>query len=252
MSAATDPRPRRLLLFGEDGASAALAEARRLGLAPVAREPDIVLCHGGDGTLLRAEREWPGVPKLPVRAARRTLPCPEHTLAAMLQALVEGRLRPEELTKLELRLGRRRLLALNDIVLRNESPATAVRLRARAAGHDSGEVAGDGIVVATPFGSTGYFRSITRTTVDEGLGVAFNNCTEPVEPFRFAADGPVEVTVLRGPAVLARDNDPRLIPMRDGHSFVVAHAPERARVLGLDALRCQRCRNADGSAFNPH
>ena len=96
------------------------------------------------------------------------------------------------------------------------------------------------------------FRSITRTTVPDGLGVAFNNCTEPLEPLQFAANGPVEVRVLRGPAVLVRDNDPRIIPMRDGHAFVVSLATEHARVLGLAALRCQRCRKADGSAFNPH
>jgi NAD+ kinase len=239
-------------VFGEDGAAEASAVARRLGMQPVSRAPDVVLCHGGDGTLLRAEREWPGVPKLPVRAASRARPCPEHTLLAVLQALIDARLRLDQLTQLELRLGRQRLLALNDIVLRNDGPATAVRLRVRAPGLDTGEVTGDGIVVATPFGSTGYFRSITRTTVSEGLGVAFNNCTELLEPLQFAAGGPLEVHVLRGPAVLARDNDPRIVPMRDGHGFMVVHAAERALVLGLDALRCQRCRKADGTAFNPH
>jgi NAD+ kinase len=252
MSPTPDVPPRRLLVFGEDGAVAAAALARRPGLRLVERAPDVVLCHGGDGTLLRAEREWPGVPKLPVRAAARSRPCPEHTLDAVLSALVEGRVVPEELGQLELRIGDRRLLALNDVVLRNDGPATAVRLRVRAAGLDTGEITGDGIVVATPFGSTGYYRSITRATVSEGLGVAFNNCTEPIEPLHIAGDGPVQVRVLRGPAVLARDNDPRIVPMRDGHGFVVGLASERALVLGLDALRCQRCRKADGSAFNAH
>jgi NAD+ kinase len=252
MSASQGAPARRLLVFGEDGAAEAGALARRLGLKQVSRAPDVVLCHGGDGTLLRAEREWPGVPKLPVRAAGRTRACPEHTLGAVLQALVDERLRAEELAQLALQLGKRRLLALNDVVLRNDGPATAVRIRVSAPGLESGEITGDGVVIATPFGSTGYFRSITRTTVPDGLGVAFNNCTEPLEPLQFAANGPVEVRVLRGPAVLVRDNDPRIIPMRDGHAFVVSLATEHARVLGLAALRCQRCRKADGSAFNPH
>jgi NAD+ kinase len=125
-------------------------------------------------------------------------------------------------------------------------------LRVRAPELDTGEITGDGIIVATPFGSTGYYRSVTRSTVSEGIGVAFNNCTEPFAPLCLASDVAIEVEVLRGPAVLARDNDPRLLPMRDGHVFEVGRAPESAVVLGLDALRCQRCRKTDGSAFNPH
>jgi NAD+ kinase len=252
MSGTSAARARRLLVFGEDGTAEAVLAARRFGMQPVSRAPDIVLCHGGDGTLLRAEREWPGVPKVPVRASSRANACPEHTLEAVLQALVDERLRPEQLAQLERRLGGRRLLALNDVVVRNDCPATAGRLRVHAPGFDTGVVTGDGIVVATPFGSTGYFRSITRTTVPEGLGVAFNNCTEPLGPLQIAADGSVQVQLLRGPAVLARDNDPRVVPMRDGQGFAVTHAAERALVVGLDALRCQRCRKADGSAFNTH
>lgn len=38
------------------------------------------------------------------------------------------------------------------------------------------EVQGDGIVISTPFGSTGYFQTITGgSSFEEGLGVAFNN-----------------------------------------------------------------------------
>ena len=66
---------RRLTLCGDDLPRAAAAVARA-GLVVVRREPDAVLCHGGDGTLLRADREWPDVPKVPVRVASRARPCP--------------------------------------------------------------------------------------------------------------------------------------------------------------------------------
>ena len=238
----------RLLVVGDERALAAAA-AEAAGFTLVRRDPQVVLCHGGDGTLLRADREWRDAPKLPVRLASRARLCPDHQLPARLAALAAGRLREEELTRLALRVGTRRWLALNDVVLRNDSPATAVRVRLSGV---EGEICGDGLVFATPFGSSGYYRSITREMVPDGFGVAFNNSTEERAPLRRGADAAVEVEVTRGPAVLAVDNDLRSLPMRDGHRFQVTLAPERAVVLGLDALRCQVCRRADGESFNPH
>lgn len=241
----------RLLVVGDEIALAAAA-ATEAGFTLVRRDPQIVLCHGGDGTLLRADREWRQVPKVPVRLASRGRLCPDHKLTARLAALAQGLLLREELPRLEMRLGSQRWLALNDVVLRNESPATAVRLRITASGRELDEICGDGVVFATPFGSSGYFRSITRSVVGAGFGVAFNNSTEERAPLLVDDGAPVEVEVTRGPAVLVVDNDLRALPMRDGHRFRVAAAPERAVVLGLDALRCQVCRRLDGSRFNPH
>jgi len=243
--------PRRIVIAGEDRAVAAAA-CERAGLQVVRRDADLVLCHGGDGTLLRAARDWPGLPKLPVRVASRNQLCPDHQLDGVLARLQRGELPRTELDLLELRLGGRRFLAINDVVLRNESPATALRFRVHADGHDSGEVTGDGLVFATPFGSTGYFRSITRRRVETGLGVAFNNSTDVRSPLVLDGDEPIEVEVLRGPAVLVHDNDARTVLLRDGQRFRVRCSGEHEVVLGLDALCCQRCRKQDGSRFNAH
>ena len=62
----------------------------------------------------------------------------------------------------------------------------------------------------------------------------------------------IGVELVRGPAVLVCDNDPRSIPMRASQLFKVSLSDKRATVLGLDALRCQVCRRDDGAAFNAH
>ena len=36
---------------------------------------DVIVCFGGDGTLLAAELKWPGVPKVPIRNSRRGIRC---------------------------------------------------------------------------------------------------------------------------------------------------------------------------------
>ncbi|HEX5011856.1 MAG TPA: hypothetical protein VFY71_15795 [Planctomycetota bacterium] len=241
----------RIALCGDD-LPRAEAAVKLAGLQVVRRGPDAVLCHGGDGTLLRGEREWPGVPKVPVRIEGRARPCPDHGLDVVLARLARGELQRSTLPLLECVVGHLHLTAVNDVVLRNESPATAIRLRVRIEGEDSGEITGDGVVCATPFGSSGYYRSITRDTFDEGLGLAFNNSTELRAPVRLPAGQSVELELLRGPAVLVHDNDPRTVFLREGQRFRVSLSQQVAVVLGLDALGCQRCRKADGSVFNPH
>jgi len=241
----------RVLAFGDQGAHVA-ARLRAAGFPVVRGEPEVVLCHGGDGTLLRAERRFPGVPKVPVRLGSYARPCRRHTLDAVLADLADGRLRRERLELLDLRVGRARFTAVNDVTLRNENPALAVRFHLEVDGVRSREFTGDGLVIATPFGSTGYYRSITGTSFTSGLGVAFNNTTRVVEALELTPDVTIAVHMERGPAVLVHDNDPRGIRLRQGHRFEVRRAERRAEVLGLDALRCQDCRRLDHGHFNPH
>ena len=39
-------------------------------------EPELIITYGGDGALLGAEREFPGIPKLPLRDAATAPTCP--------------------------------------------------------------------------------------------------------------------------------------------------------------------------------
>ncbi|RKY21947.1 MAG: hypothetical protein DRQ55_02670 [Planctomycetota bacterium] len=242
---------RRLLVVGDD-LPWVLEAAEAAGFEVVTRDGDLVLSHGGDGTLLRAVRRHPGLPLVPVRHSATTRACPAHELNQVLTRLAADQLAQEALAQIELSVGRARFLALNDVVLRNENPALAVRFRLSVDGSAPDDCAGDGLVVATPFGSTGYFRSITRSRFERGLGLAFNNSTVSRESRVLPADAHLDVEMVRGPALLVHDNDPRTIVLREGHHFGVRLAESHVRVLGLDSLRCQRCRRRDDGRFNPH
>ncbi len=241
----------RILVVGDDrGLACEAVEAA--GLKVVRSNPDVVLSHGGDGTLLRAERLAPLVPKLPVRIRRHTKHCERHNLSAMIARLLSGELALEALERIELTVGRATFHAINDVVMRNDNPALATRFRLVIDGQPGRVITGDGLVVATPFGSTGYYRSITRESISAGLGVAFNNTTRPEPPLMLPEFTTLKVEMERGPAVLIYDNDTRAVPLRTGHSFVLRLAEVSAVVLGLDSLRCQRCRRHDQGTFNPH
>src|SRR3990167_11444045 len=111
----------KVLLFGQNAQNIKdLVE--KSGLIIVDQSPDAVISYGGDGTLLSAERKYPGIPKLPIRDSKTCKKCPAHTTEALLKALAEGLLNFKYFPKLEAKTELADILAINDIVIRNITP----------------------------------------------------------------------------------------------------------------------------------
>lgn len=91
---------------------------------------------------------------------------------------------------------------------------------------------GDGVVAATPFGSTAYYHSITRTTFDQGIGIAFNNCTGTTEPLRLGDNARLDVRIVRSDAHLSVDNHPELFALSEGDTVSVRRAEQETRLVG--------------------
>jgi len=133
--------------------------------------------------------------------------------------------------------GTSRLHALNDVNFHNEMITSAVRYRVEINGQPhSSEIIGDGLIVATPFGSTAYYRSITHSIFQVGIGLAFNNSTEPVDHLVLNENARIQVQVVRGPALVAVDNDPGWIHLGEGDTVEVHKAQESATILTLPDL----------------
>lgn len=217
----------RAMLLGQDSQELlpAIAEA---GIQLVDSEPDACICYGGDGTLLGAERDYPGIPKIPIR--RRESGGGDLAAAAeILRRVVAGDIVETRLPKLEARTAGQRLFAINDIIVRNSNVTAAVRFSLAIDGYVYfEEIVGDGLVVATPFGSTAYYRSITNSVIHVGIGVAFNNSTEPVNHLVLGAESRIRLVIKRGPALLAADNNPRQLPLREGDVVDIEQAAQQA------------------------
>jgi NAD+ kinase len=217
------------------------ARAERLGFVHDERRPEFVISCGGDGTLLRAERQYPGLPKLPVKSSRLGRKYTDHSLSEALSALGADRHRIERFLKLEAVVrhhGRSvRHLALNDVIIRNQNLAKAIRFTVSVGGRDlCGELIGDGIVIATPFGSTAYYHSITRKTFQRGIGIALNNTANEVQPMVVGDSAVVKIRVIRGPAAVAADNYPLRSRLDDGDSVIVRRAARKAIILKINRL----------------
>jgi NAD+ kinase len=207
---------------------------REKGLEDVTESPDVILTYGGDGLLLGSEREWPGVPKLPLRNSRHGRKCEPHQIEDALDRLMRTDLRRRTFLKLHAEAHGDTLIGLNDVIVHNSLPTSGVRYRVWIDERGfSDEIMGDGVVVATPFGSTAYYRSITRGTFRVGIGLAFNNSIEQVDHLVLGEDAVIRVQITRGPAIVVADNSPHAIPLDDGEEVTIRRADSEAVLLSL-------------------
>lgn len=218
--------------------------AKSLGFEIVAANPDVVISYGGDGTLLYSERMYPEIPKLPIRDSLICIKCPDHDEKFLLKKLLEGKLHLKQYRKLETTVLYQTLYALNDFVIRNITPIHAIRFEILPSNKKL--LIGDGIVVSTPFGSTGYFKSITGGIFEKGWGLAFNNTTSQLAPLFFKEKDTVTFKLVRGGATLSFDNNPDIFNVDEGSKLVFKLSDKTAKIYELQSLRCPDCKMTRG------
>lgn len=213
----------------------------------------IIVTLGGDGTILYAARTFSEPTILPVRTGQSKgykTRIESSQLVATLEAL-EGGDEGETYT----RTTHRKIAAyqdgvpllaefdaLNEITVHHTTPTLAtvlsVTVRDKDEQYQFERVVGDGLVVATPFGSTGYYQSITGGFISCGLGIAFNNVHTPVETPTYLVvsnDAVVEVKLPESKhassAVLTRDNVEETYELAVGEPVEIRQADETVEIL---------------------
>jgi NAD+ kinase len=196
-----------------------------------------VLSLGGDGTLLRTARNLNGArtPILGVNLGRVGFltTASAQSLEPALEALVRG----SYVTEARLALlpaivdaagkSKAEPLVLNDAVVHKGGVARVVALRLAVDGEDVGQYAADGMIVATPTGSTAYSLSaggpIVLPTVDAIVVTAICPHTVAVRPF-----------VVPGTAVVSVEPVPpwteQVLVSFDGQVGTTIHPGERLSV----------------------
>jgi NAD+ kinase len=143
-------------------------EAAGVPRRELAEKVDLVVVLGGDGTLLAVARAIgeSAVPILGVNLGTMGFlaETAREDLFPALEELIAGRFRTESRMRLEVVVDRAgvemgRYLALNDAVIANTSLARIVDLAVRADGVEVTTYHADGLIVATPTGSTAYSLS---------------------------------------------------------------------------------------------
>lgn len=205
--------------------------------------PDLIITYGGDGALLGAEREFPGIPKLPLRDAVTAPVCAAHSAKQVIGDFLDRKLPLVKLPKLCAVTPAGKLYGINDLVVNTAEQTSALRYRVFIDGElHAPEVVGDGVCFSSVHGSTAYYRSITRGIFRVGVGLAFSNSTEVVDHLVLPETSVVELEILRGEALVMADNDPEKFLIGVGGKVSLFQSGEFALVYGLSGFMCPECR----------
>ncbi|MGO8669870.1 MAG: NAD(+)/NADH kinase [Capsulimonadaceae bacterium] len=211
---------------------------------------DAVLVLGGDGTILATSRECAPrrTPMLPVHLGRfgfLTEVAPDGLDVALL-ALLDGQYRIEErmmLTGIAARKGeldeQAEVIALNDIVIANGPLSRVLHLRLLVDDKYVTTYAADGIIIATPTGSTAYSLSAGGPLVNPSLQVLLITpiCAHTLtsRALIIPADSTITVVVDRDPEDVVRVTvDGQLgFALRPGDEISVRRSHSPARIISV-------------------
>ena len=168
-------------------AEALLDGARARSKDDLAREADLIVVLGGDGTLLSiARRAGAGLPILGVNLGELGFltEVVEDEAMPMLARVVAGRYELDRRITLAARLERKgrvigRYRALNDVVITNGALARVIEFAVTVDGLPFTTYRADGIIVATPTGSTAYSLSVGGPIVEPTVQVLL---LSPISP----------------------------------------------------------------------
>ena len=123
-------------------------------------DADLCLALGGDGTILRGLRHFAGT-EVPVFGVNYgtvgfLAAAESEELEAGLERAFAGDFEVVSLPGLELASGERREVAVNDVSFTRQPHGRVAELSYSVGGREVGRVRCDGLVAATPAGSTGY------------------------------------------------------------------------------------------------
>ncbi len=154
-------RGRKVVL--EDGTAEALGRTGGVPRARIAREADLVIVLGGDGTILSVARTAP--PETPLLGVNVGLlgflaGLPSKDVIRRLDEVLAGRFREDRRGVLDVTVGRGphhgHYRVLNDAVLNREALARISTFAIALDDRVVAEFRADGVIVSTPTGSTAY------------------------------------------------------------------------------------------------
>jgi NAD+ kinase len=211
-------------------------------------KPDFVITYGGDGTILEAERRYPGIPKITIKAGTDSIGSKcmysEEELEDVLIKIDEEKYQLKEEIKLETTFQGKKYLSLNEVQLHNSSPIKAIRFSVYIEDEILFDnVIGDGVIVATPFGSSAYYSSVGGKKFDNGIGIALNNPynvkKKPVVIDK-GFDYNIIIKILRDDGLLLFDNDENMIKIdkqlmlsKGGDKIVVKISKDIAKFVSI-------------------
>lgn len=207
-------------------------------------EPEVIVVEGDDAMRTAVSAE-PEVPLLPIGRGSGIGAVPRDAVSRAIRAVGAGEARVVERRALTLVLrGRDPALALFDVSIVTAEPATISEFEITTADAHVATYRADGVVVATPAGSSGYARAVGGPILDpaaDGL-VVVTIAPYRTDPDHWVLGDRVEVTVTRDESdVVAVTDGTDLGPVASGSPIsIVADRPYRTILVPQSASPLKR------------
>jgi NAD+ kinase len=174
---------------------------------------DAIVTIGGDGTVLWAQQKAPDTPVLGINMGGKGFLADVDRAEARkaLGKLLRGELEVRERSKLAVKIGGKRLPdALNEVVVRAASISHILAYRVLVDGEVLEVTRGDGVIIATPTGSTAYSLAAGGPIVDlriDALVVTPICALRPYAvPLVVPGDSRIEIEITRRDATVIVDS----------------------------------------------
>jgi len=205
----------------------------------ISEQPDFVVALGGDGTLLAAAHAYGkrGIPLLGVNIGGLGFltTVPYDKLSKTLDDIARKKYRIEKRMVLRAVMDRKSSYALNDFTISTRVPGRAVEFSAVINNEYVCRFVADGIIVATPTGSTAYSLAtggpILLPDTEAIILTPIAPHTLSVRPIVLPATSTVKIQIgKKGSAVLVADGQRRTLIRRE-HSIICTKADYYVRLI---------------------
>ena len=212
----------------------------------IGRRAQFIISLGGDGTLLQAAREGAsyGIPVLGVNFGRLGFLCEierEDVFSALEKVLsqdykIQERLMLSAIVK---RVGTvdQTHLVLNDVVFSRESTDSVITLQANLSGEPTISYPADGLIVATPTGSTAYALSaggpIISPNVQAILLTPLAAHSLSARPVVVSDLEEIEIILASGEQCLVTFDGRQSVRIYSGETVLIKTAPIKAQLIRL-------------------
>jgi NAD+ kinase len=232
-------RGRAVVIGSETAAQTGLPGYPAVPVGEIAGHADVVVVVGGDGTMLSIARQVApyDLPLIGINQGRLGFltDIPLADMETSIGAMLDGRFVEERRTLLDTEVNGDRGVALNDVVVNRGSGGSMIEVHVEIDGRFVYAMRADGLIVATPTGSTAYALSSGGPIIAPDVP-AF--ALVPVAPHALTHrpvavhdSAVIAVTVQRGKDASVHCDGQTRFPLGEGDTVTIRRAASSARFL---------------------
>lgn len=213
-------------------------------------EADYIISLGGDGTLLDCFQRFSDKIVIPVRDYNLCNTHQNFNSYGFIDKI-------ENFDVLEMSYEKEngnsneivKKFGISEIVIRNNNVSQAIRFDLSINGKIYAlNIIGDGIIVCTTLGSTGYFQNVTNTIFTHGIGIGFINNSQRMSNLVLSPDDKISIHIRRGNCQACIDHN--VFNVFEGDYLSIQKSCNVFKMINYKKnFMCYNCRNARHSAY---